>query len=58
MGWCPFLDEGLPPAGHYWARYNTIDLYTVLDALFGKSLRERDNGRIDCGDRSKTRFGI
>jgi hypothetical protein len=43
----PFLHERLPPAGHYRAGYNAIDLYTILDALFGKSLRKRDDGRIN-----------
>jgi hypothetical protein len=58
MGWCPLLDEGSPPACHYRAGYNTIDLDAVFDALFGKSLRECDDGRIDGRDCSKTRFGI
>jgi hypothetical protein len=55
---CLLRRDPSAPSCHYRARYYTIDLYTVLDALFGKSLRECDDGRIDRGDCSETRFGI
>src|SRR5215467_10204929 len=54
----PPLKECAPPPRHYCTRHDTVDLHTVLDALFSKCFSQRRDGCICRCDRSEGGFGV
>jgi len=54
----PFIEEGSAAARHHRTRHHAIDLDSILDALLGKGLRQRDDGSVDGRYGREPRFRI